>query len=173
MGAKKKCKAVFPLLSAPIFLPATASQAASRDQTENYWSDSRAAKTLAQAVDLGSSLSVLIYVTDRLKSVPLLAFHRNSLSAAQRVEVELQVPLLVRPDHLIPGHLAARVSRRSTEDRGQCALGALFGFIVELAGFDAFDQRLHLSADRGIQVDLAGVNPVARLLSFLNLVEND
>src|SRR5215475_15167289 len=124
-------------------------------------------------VDLGFSLSVLIYATDRLKSVPVLAFHRNRLGAAQRVEVELQVPFLVRPDHLIPSHLAARVSRRSTEDRGQCALGPLFGFVVELAGFYAFDQRLHLRAYRRMQIDIAGVDLVARLLAFLNLVEND
>src|SRR6266540_204679 len=84
-------------------------------------------------LDLGFSLSVLIYATDRLKSVPLLAFHRNRLGAAQGFEVELQVPLLVRPDHLIPGHLAARVSRHPTEDRGQGALGALFGFVEEMA----------------------------------------
>src|SRR5262245_20536304 len=124
-------------------------------------------------MDWGFSLSVLIYATDRLKSVPLLAFHRSRLGAAQRVEVELQVPLLVRPDHLIPGHFAARVSRHSTEDRGQRGLGALFSFVVELAGFYAFDQRLHLRADRRMQVDLAGVDLVARLLAFLNLVEND
>src|SRR5262245_26874144 len=124
-------------------------------------------------MDWGFSLSVLIYATDRLKSVPLLAFHRSRLGAAQRVEVKLQVPLLVRPDHLIPGQFAARVSRHPAEDRGQSGLGALFGFVVELAGFYAFDQRLHLRADRRMQVDLAGVDLVARLLAFLNLVEND
>src|SRR5262245_31031383 len=35
-GKKNRAKQSFPLLSAPIFLPAKASQAASQDQTGNY-----------------------------------------------------------------------------------------------------------------------------------------